>query len=71
MPRNGTYGGTYGELNAATRIFNIFFTLFDSHTGNITEVGINNRGEIIVNLLYEGDGNEGHYSVFLKKKKNL
>jgi hypothetical protein len=59
MPRNGTYGG-HLEFNAATRIFNIFFILFDSHTGNITEVGINTRGKILVNLLHEGDENGGH-----------
>ncbi len=67
MPRNGTYGG-HLEFNAATRIFNIFFTLFDSHTDIVIEVGINTRGKIIVNLLYEGDGNDDHYSILLKKK---
>ncbi len=41
-----------------------------SRPTSVTEVGINTRGKIIINLLYEGDGNEDHYSVLLKKQKN-
>ncbi len=67
MSKKGRYDG-HLELNPATRIFNIFVTLFDSHTDIFTEVGINTRRKIIVNLLYEGDGNEDHYSILIKKK---
>lgn len=66
MTKNGTYG-SHVELVAATKIFNVFITIMHSHDSSVTEIGLNTRNKIKVNLLYEGNGYDGHYSVLLKK----
>lgn len=65
MSKTGTYGG-HLELHAATQIFAIFVTVFHPN-GSVTELGLPGRNQIKVNLLYEGNGQEGHYSVLLIK----
>lgn len=61
--------GGHLELNVATRIFNIFFNIFNTHDGNITKLSVFVRDQIEINLLYDENGYEGHYKVLLKKGK--
>ena len=65
---DGTYDG-HLELNAATRIYNIFIKHYQSQNDDsVKELGVNARGKIKVNLLYEGNRDKNFY-VLLEKKK--